>query len=78
LVNESAKQAALQERIADDTRALRHTHATANPRAALELTQAEALEQRMDDCCPRPGQPAPCQFEPCPARSLSTSSQSRR
>src|SRR5439155_23534200 len=29
LVNESAKQAALQERVIDDTRALRHIYATA-------------------------------------------------
>jgi len=59
LVNGRAKQAALQERIIDDTRALRHMYATANPSATLELTRTEALEQRIDDCFARPGQPAP-------------------
>jgi len=41
-------------------------------------SRAEVLEQRIDDCFPRPGQLAPCQFESCPARSLSTISRSRR
>jgi hypothetical protein len=67
LINEAAKQTALQQRIADDARALRQMYATTNPAAALELARADAVEQRIDACCP-PSQPTPpCRFEPCPA-----------
>jgi hypothetical protein len=67
LVNEAAKQTALQTRIAADTYAIRRMYATTNPAAALELDRAEDLKQRIDACCPPP-QPQPlCVFEPCPA-----------
>jgi hypothetical protein len=67
LINEAAKQTALQQHIADDARALRQMFATTNPAAALELARADAVEQRIDACCPPPQPPPACEFEPCPA-----------
>lgn len=67
LINEAAKQTALQQGIADDSRALRRMFATTNPAAALELARADAVEQQINACCPPPQPSPPCQFEPCPA-----------
>ena len=67
LVNEAAKQTALQERIADDSSALRRMYATTNPAAALELARADGVEERISDCCPPPKKRPLCEFESCPA-----------
>jgi hypothetical protein len=55
-------QIALQEEIRDHTKRLRLVSELVHAREAADVTRLEALEQRIDECCP-PEQPRP---EPCP------------
>lgn len=65
LVNQSVLQTAAQQAMRSDLHDLRQLSELANPAAAVEQHRLEALNRKIEACCP-PSVPAPpCTYEPC-------------
>ena len=67
LLNESHEQTRLQRLTAAAASALEQMYETVHADAALTRSRLEALQARIEACCPPPVENPPCQFEPCPA-----------
>lgn len=66
MLNELTVQTKLQTKMAKDMSVLRYIAESSNPDAALELARHEALNAKIEQCCP-PAQPDPaCKYDPCP------------
>ncbi len=65
LLNEATLQTAAQQAIQADVSGLKQLYALANPAAAVEQGRLEALEARIEKCCPPAKPKPPCIFEPC-------------
>jgi hypothetical protein len=65
LLNEATLQTAAQQVIQADVSGLKQLYALANPAAAVEQHRLEALEARIEKCCPSTKPKPPCVFEPC-------------
>jgi hypothetical protein len=65
LLNEAALQTAFQQAMREDLSDLKELYALANPAAAVEQHRLEALEAKIEECCPPPEPEPPCVFEPC-------------
>jgi hypothetical protein len=65
LLNEAALQTAAQQAMREDIHDLKQLFALANPAAAVEQHRLEALEEKVEKCCPPPVPEPPCKFEPC-------------
>jgi hypothetical protein len=67
LVNQAVLQTAAQQAMREELTDVKQLFALANPAAGVEQHRLEALEHKLEECCP-PTQPAPpCVYEPCPA-----------
>jgi hypothetical protein len=64
--NEAHLQTALQTGIADAEHDLLDITRTVYPAAALDLDRRDALQKATEECCPRPVEPPPCNYRPCP------------
>lgn len=69
LVNQAALQTAAQQAMRADLDDLKQLYELANPTAAVEQHRLEALNRKIEACCPPPVPPPPCTYEPCPAPS---------
>ncbi len=67
LVNQASLQTAAQQAMRADLDDLKQLYELANPAAAVEQHRLEALNLKIELCCP-PKPPKPlCVYEPCPA-----------
>jgi hypothetical protein len=66
LVNQAALQTAAQQSMQEDLQDLKQLYALANPAAAVEQHRLEALERKIEQCCPPKPPAPPCVYEPCP------------
>jgi hypothetical protein len=67
LVNQAVLQTAAQQAMREELADVKQLYELANPAAGIEQHRLEALESRLEECCP-PTLPAPpCVYEPCPA-----------
>jgi molybdenum cofactor biosynthesis enzyme MoaA len=67
LLNESYEQTRLLRLSATAVSALEQMYETVHADAALTRARLEALQARIEACCPPPVEDPPCRFEPCPA-----------
>ena len=65
LLNEAALQTAAQQAMREDLADLKQLFALANPAAAVEQHRLEALEEKIEKCCPPPVPEPPCKFARC-------------
>lgn len=70
LVNQSTRQTALQEGMAEALSSLQYMFATANPDAALSYARHQEERRRLEACCPPPERTDPCAYERCQAPEL--------
>jgi molybdenum cofactor biosynthesis enzyme MoaA len=67
LLNESHEQTRLLGLSATAMSALEQMYETVHADAALTRSRLEALQARIQECCPPPVEDPPCRFEPCPS-----------
>jgi hypothetical protein len=67
LVTEAHVQTRLETAIAGNTADLVEIERGAFPAAALEVARVEAVQAKIDACCPPPVEPPACVFQSCPA-----------
>jgi len=67
LVNQAALQTAAQQAMQEDLEDLKQLYELANPAAAVEQHRLEALNRKIEKCCPPKPPTPPCVYEPCPA-----------
>jgi microcompartment protein CcmL/EutN len=65
LVNQAVLQTAAQEAMRGQLADLRQLYELSNPAAAVEQHRLEALNRKIEACCPPPVAPPPCHYEPC-------------
>ena len=65
LLNEAALQTAAQQAMREDLHDLKQLYELGNPTAAVEQHRLEALEEKIEKCCPPPVPEPPCKFEKC-------------
>jgi ABC-type transporter Mla subunit MlaD len=65
LVNEATLQTAAQQAMRDDLHDLKQLYELTNPAAAGEQRRLEALNRKIEACCPPPVPEPPCRYEPC-------------
>jgi hypothetical protein len=65
LVNQAVLQTAAQQAMRADLDDMRQLYELANPAAAVEQHRLEALNRKIEACCPPPVAPPPCTYEPC-------------
>jgi paraquat-inducible protein B len=65
LVNQSVRQTVAQEASREDLSDLKQLFSLANPAAAGEQARLEALERKIEECCPPKEPEPPCKYEPC-------------
>lgn len=65
LLNEAALQTAAQQAMRADLDNLKQLYELANPAAAVEQHRLEALQAKIEKCCPPPVPEPPCKFERC-------------
>ncbi len=66
LVNQAVLQTAAQQAIREDLSDLKQLYELANPAAAVEQHRLEALERKVELCCPPKPPKPPCVYQPCP------------
>lgn len=66
LVNYAALQTAAQQAMREDLEDLKQLYELANPAAAVEQHRLEALNRKIEQCCPPKPPKSPCVYEPCP------------
>jgi hypothetical protein len=67
LLNEAHEQTQSLRLAAAAVSALEQMYETVHSDAALGRARLEAMQARIEKCCPPPTQEPPCQYEPCPA-----------
>jgi hypothetical protein len=67
LLNESHEQTRLLRLSTTAMSALEQMYETVHADAALTRSRLEALQARIQECCPPPVEDPPCRFEPCPS-----------
>jgi hypothetical protein len=65
LVNQAVLQTAAQQAMRENLSDVKQLYALANPAAAVEQHRLEALEHKIEACCPPPVDPPACTYEPC-------------
>jgi hypothetical protein len=65
LVNQAVRQTAAQEAMRGDLSDLKQLYELSNPAAAVEQHRLEALNRKIEACCPPAVPPPPCAYEPC-------------
>jgi hypothetical protein len=65
LVNQAALQTTAQEAMRADLADLKQLYELTNPAAAVEQHRLEALNRKIEACCPPPVPSPPCHYEPC-------------
>ncbi len=65
LVNQAVLQTAAQQAMRTDLADLKQLYELSNPAAAVEQHRLEALNRKIEACCPPPVPSPPCHYEPC-------------